>query len=59
MRVLGDDKLLWQSQPMQKGGLTEACEVPVSEVSELVLQVDCPGSAGDSHALWVEPSLYR
>jgi hypothetical protein len=58
-RVLGDGKLLWQSQPLQKGGQTEACEVPVSGVSELVLQVDCPGSADFAHAFWVEPCLYR
>jgi hypothetical protein len=58
-KVIGDGKLLWQSQPLKKGGQVEACEVSVSGLSELVLQVDCPGSADFAHAIWIEPSLYK
>jgi serine/threonine protein kinase len=57
--VIGDGKLLWQSDPLKHGGQVEACEVSVSDVSELVLQVDCPGPSDFAHAVWIEPSLYK
>jgi hypothetical protein len=48
---MGDDKLLWQSQPLERGGQIEACEVSVSGVSELVLQAERPGPAGFAHSV--------
>jgi hypothetical protein len=58
-RVIGDGKQLWHSQPLKRGGQVDTCEVSVSDVSELVLQVDCPGPSDFADAVWIEPSLYK
>jgi hypothetical protein len=58
-RILGDDKLLWQSRPMQKSGESETFRVVVSNVLKLDLFVDCPGTTNLAHALWVEPLLTK
>lgn len=56
-RVLGDGKELWTSGAIQQCGVTRECDVPVTGVDRLELQVQCPGSAYCAHAVWVEPRL--
>jgi hypothetical protein len=58
-RVVGDNKLLWKSRPLQKGGESEPFRVVVSGVTRLDLFVDCPGSSNVAHALWVDPMLNK
>lgn len=56
-KVYGDKKLLWQSQPMQKARQMQKCKVSLKGVKTLKLQVDCPGSSGDAHAVWLNPEV--
>src|SRR5205823_5351646 len=55
--VTGNGKLLWQSQPLQKPGEVDPCQVSVDGISRLILQIHCPGSASDAEPVWVEPRL--
>ncbi len=61
-KVLGDGKLLWQSQPVQRTPENpqpplQECVVDVNGVAKLELIVDCPGTYSHAHAVWVEPLL--
>jgi serine/threonine-protein kinase len=57
--VMGDGRTLWQSNPIQKTGEQQECEVNVSGVDVLELVVTCPGENGNCHAVWIEPQLTR
>jgi serine/threonine protein kinase len=56
-RVLGDGNNLWSSQPIQKSGIVEDCEVEVAGVDVLELRVDCPGAYTNAQAVWLEPRV--
>ena len=53
--VLGDGKPLWQSQPVQRRGDQQDCEVAIRGVDKLELLVTCAGPHGDAHAVWIDP----
>ena len=55
--VTGDGKELWRSGPVQRGGQAWDCDVDIRGVSQLEIDVVCPGSNGDAHAVWVDPAL--
>lgn len=55
--VVGDGKKLYTSEPTQRWGATQECEVPVRGVNELVLRVECDGSYDFANAVWCEPRL--
>ena len=58
-RIMGDGKLLWRSQPMQKSNDVQPFHVRIQGVSLLELFVDCPGSQEMATALWIDPVLTR
>lgn len=58
-RVIGDGKLLWQSQPIQQSGTGQPCRVAVHGVRQLTLRVDCPGSGRSAWSAWIEPRVTR
>ena len=55
--VWGDGKLLWQSRPIISKGQLQGCDVNVSRVKVLHLQVNCPGANDNSHCVWIEPRV--
>jgi serine/threonine-protein kinase len=55
--VLGDNKVLWKSQPVQKPGEVQDCAVIISGIQTLTLRVHCPGNRDHAHAVWIEPRL--
>lgn len=55
--VWGDGKLLWQSRPIVSKGQLQGCDVNVSRVKVLHLQVNCPGANDNSHCVWIEPRV--
>jgi hypothetical protein len=55
--VLGDGKKLYASEPTQKWGVAQECEVQVRGVNELVLRVECDGPYDFAYAVWCEPRL--
>jgi serine/threonine protein kinase len=58
-KVSGDGKLLWQSKPLKKRGEGDECIVPVAMIERLELEVHCPGSSENAHAVWVEARLLK
>lgn len=56
-KVYGDDRLLWQSQPIQMTKVIEDCKVDVRDVSKLTLEVECPKVNLYLHTVWLEPRL--
>lgn len=56
-KVYGDDRLLWQSQPIQKTKIIEDCKVDIRNVAKLTLEVECPKVNLYLHAVWIEPRL--
>jgi formylglycine-generating enzyme required for sulfatase activity len=57
--VVGDDILLWSSNPVQRCGETQTCDVSVAGVKTLQLRVGCPASSEWAHAVWVEPRVEK
>jgi serine/threonine protein kinase len=57
--VVGDGRALWQSNPIQKRGDQQECQVDVSSIDVLELVVTCSGDNADAHAAWIEPQLVR
>jgi hypothetical protein len=58
--IVGDGKLLWKSEKMEKGDSPESIEVDISKVITLVLRVTSTGDGIDyDHADWLEPTLHR
>lgn len=57
--IVGDNRSLWQSRPLQKRGESESFRIDVSSVKQLELRVSCPGKAKYAWAVWVDPVLGR
>jgi len=57
--VLGDNKVLWTSKPIQTRGDIQECKVDVSTVSILELRVTVTGNEWNAHAVWLEPRLLK
>jgi len=55
--VWGDGKLMWQSRPVVSKGQLQGCELNVSRIKLLHLQVNCPGANDNSHCVWIEPRV--
>ena len=55
-KVFGDGKLLWQSSAMTHPG-AEECDIAISKVLVLELQVECPGTANNANVAWVDPCV--
>ena len=56
-KVYGDDKLLWESKPMQAFGTWLDCDVSITGVNVLRLTTEALGSHGSAHATWIMPVL--
>jgi endo-alpha-N-acetylgalactosaminidase len=57
-RVLGDGRELWKSpQALDAAGAVQDCTCDVTGVDVLELRVECPGSAVNAHAVWLEPRV--
>ncbi|KAF1792393.1 Ubiquitin-associated domain [Phytophthora cactorum] len=57
-KIVGDDKMLWQSKQMSETHQMEPFEVNVNNVRMLELKVSCSGSNHCAHAIWVDPCLH-
>ncbi|MDB5307221.1 MAG: hypothetical protein JWO38_1423 [Gemmataceae bacterium] len=55
--VLGDDKSLWKSSPVDKADTFQTCTVKVEKVKVLTLLVHCTGEDNFAWAVWFEPVL--
>jgi serine/threonine protein kinase len=55
--IVGDNRILWKSEPILKSGSVQECEVSVKGVVRLDLVVECSGDATTVGAVWVEPAL--
>ena len=54
-QVVGDDKVIWNSKPIQAKGDSQDCWVKVEGIDVLELRVVCPGSHAWAHAVWLDP----
>lgn len=57
--VYGDGKLLWQSQEISTQAQTQKCDVSVSGVRVLKIEVIASGDVRKAHSVWIEPSLTK
>ena len=57
--VIGDGKALWRSKPVERRTVPQLCEVDVTGVRVLRLQVDCPGSNSQARAVWLNPQVWQ
>ncbi|KAF4038677.1 HECT domain-containing protein [Phytophthora infestans] len=57
-KIVGDDKVLWQSKQLSETHQNEAFDVNVDKVRMLELRVSCSGSNHCAHAVWVDPCLH-
>jgi hypothetical protein len=57
--VLGDNKVLWKSKPIQARGDVQDCMVDVSTVSILELRVTVTGNEWNAHAVWLDPRVLK
>jgi hypothetical protein len=55
--VVGDTKLLWASEPIQKRGESDECICDVTGVRRLELRVRCAGSNAHAWGVWIDPYL--
>jgi len=55
--VLGDEKLLWESKPVQMPHKVQKLSVNVAGIDTLELRVHCPGPHGEAHAVCVDPFI--
>ncbi|MCK6474127.1 MAG: NPCBM/NEW2 domain-containing protein [Planctomycetes bacterium] len=58
-KVLGDGKLLWRSKSIQKLNNYDGCNLNISGIDKLELEVECKGDASRCHAIWIEPVVNR
>ncbi|HWA98804.1 MAG TPA: protein kinase [Pirellulales bacterium] len=56
-RVVGDDRELWASPPVQDEQQGVQADVSVRGIGQLRLEVHCPGNAHSAHAVWIDPRL--
>jgi hypothetical protein len=54
-----DGKEAWKSNPVQKCGQTQECDLGVTGAGRIALRVTCPGDAACAHAVWLEPRLEK
>jgi hypothetical protein len=57
--VLGVNKVLWTSKPIQARGDIQECKVDVSSVSIFELRVTVAGTEWNAHAVWLEPRVLK
>jgi hypothetical protein len=57
--VLGDNKVLWTSKPIQQRGDVQECKVDVSGVSILEVSVKVTGTEWNAHAIWLDPKVLK
>jgi hypothetical protein len=57
--LLGDNKVLWTSKPIQTRGDIQECKVDVSSVSILELRVTVSGTEWNAHAVWLAPRVLK
>ncbi len=57
--VLGDGKVLWQSNPIQSLDSPQAFQANVRHVNQLELRVVCPGFNERAHAFFCDPQLLK
>jgi hypothetical protein len=58
-KVVGDDKVLWESEPLRKHGTGQQCRVSIKGVKELRVEVHCPGSFYEAWAVWINPRVSK
>jgi hypothetical protein len=58
-RVWCDDKLAWESRPLQKHNDGQACMVPLRRVKRLKLEVFCSGAFEHAFAGWIDPCVIK
>lgn len=56
-RITGDGRTLWSSPPLHRTGDPVAFRADLCAVHRLELVVDCPGSAAEAGAYWVDPII--
>ena len=57
-RILGDNNVLWQSQPVKKAGETQGFAFSIKKIKKITLEVNCPGVNYQAGAVWQDPRLY-
>src|SRR5262249_26097096 len=56
-KVIGDDRVLWHSPPLQKCGTGQECAVNIDGVKTLRVEVHCAGGDHtDARAAWLDPA---
>jgi len=58
-KILGDDKLLWESKALKTKDEVEAIQVNVTGVNKLELIVSCPGGNQGAAAVWIDPQVSK
>ncbi|HYG74873.1 MAG TPA: NPCBM/NEW2 domain-containing protein [Planctomycetota bacterium] len=58
-KVLGDGKKLWQSKPIKRHKQPQPCEVDISGIDKLELEVHCAGGNNNCGAVWVDPQVVK
>jgi len=58
-QVVGDGRVLWESQPIRALKETTPFRVDVSGVATLQLRAHAAGSAFNCHAVWLDPHLLK
>ncbi|MFM9962439.1 MAG: NPCBM/NEW2 domain-containing protein [Planctomycetaceae bacterium] len=57
--IIGDNKVIWSSKPIQDFDQRQVFEVDIDKVDMLHLRVKCAGNASYARAVWIEPKLFR
>jgi hypothetical protein len=58
-RVIGDEKVLWVSAPMQRKDTGQEALVNIRNVRKLVLEMNCAGSGEQAVGAWINPKIAR
>ncbi len=56
-KVIGDGRLLWQSNPIAEFSQGQECSVDLSNVRKLQLRVEISGDYSHCHAAWINPRV--
>lgn len=57
--LVGDNKVIWASKPIQEFDKRQMFQVDIDKVETLHLRVKCPGLSNYARAMWLEPVLIR
>ena len=57
--VIGDDRVLWKSPPIQGRGDVVFCKVSVRNINRLEIRTECPGGAYGANAVWLDPHVLK